>query len=919
MQRIFLFFILSVYSICLEAQVYKDPGASVEKRVESLLSSMTLDEKLSYIGGVDGFYIRDIPRLGLPKIKMSDGPVGVRTWGKTTAYPAGICNAATWDKNLLFSLGEALGKDARARGVHILLAPGVNIYRAPMCGRNFEYFGEDPFLAGQVASQYIKGVQSEKVVATVKHFAGNNQEWNRYDVSSEIDERTLQEIYLPAFKAAVKDAKAGAVMNAYNLLNGVHCTQNIHLNIDILKKQWQFKGILMSDWVSTHDGVLAANGGLDLEMPSGDNMSSTTLAAAISQGRVTEGTIDDKVRRILRIIFSFGFYDNNQTDSSIPLDNPDNDSVSLQLARNGIVLLKNDSILPFNLSTLKSLAVIGPNADRYVTGGGSSYTDPFHYISVLKGITDLAGSKVKINFAGSPQVAVLTHNSTFYSAPGSIEKGLTGNYFNNQTFAGSATNSRIDTVIDFHWAGVPNISGIPADHFSIRWTGVIRPASSGKFTFYVSGDDGFRLWVGNQLIIDNWVDEAITAKTGEINLTAGQEYSVKLEYYENAGLAEIMLGYQSSAELNSQIITAASGSDAAVICVGFNSSTESEGFDRPFSMGADQDSLICQVSRVNPNTIVILNAGGNVDMQAWLKKIKGLIHAWYPGQNGGKAIAEILFGQTNPSGKLPVTFEKKWSDNPVYENYYQNDGPNHVKYNEGIFVGYRYYDANNVEPQFPFGFGLSYTTFEYSNLVLTADSAGRTIVNFDIKNNGSMAGAEVAQLYISPESPNVPRPVRELKDFTKVNLQPGETKTVSLILDAGAFSYFSTYENSFVIDSGKYDVIIGASSRDIRLWNTISFDRDSVIAGEKNILAENKEFTVYPNPASDYIVLQTNFNVLKKNTIQVFSSNGRLVDQCAQTGQNFQYNCSHLADGLYLFRMIADGQIINKKFLVVRR
>jgi len=919
MQRIFLFFILSLYSIFSEAQVYKDPGASMEKRVESLLSSMTLDEKLSYIGGVDGFYIRDIPLLNLPKIKMSDGPVGVRTWGQTTAYPAGICNAATWDKDLVFSLGQALGKDARARGVHILLAPGVNIYRAPMCGRNFEYFGEDPFLAGQIASQYIKGVQSEKVVATVKHFAGNNQEWNRYDVSSEIDERTLQEIYLPAFKAAVKDAKAGAVMNAYNLLNGVHCTQNIHLNIDILKKQWQFKGILMSDWGSTHDGVLAANGGLDLEMPSGDYMSSTTLLTALYQGKVTEETIDDKVRRILRIIFSFGFYDNIQTDSSIPLDNPDNDSVSLQLARDGIVLLKNDSILPFNLSALKSLAVIGPNADRYVTGGGSSYTDPFHYISILKGITDLAGSKVIINFAGSPQVAALTHNSTFYSVPGSIVKGLKGEYFNNQTLANSATSSRIDTVIDFHWTGVPNISNIPEDHFSIRWTGVIRPASSGKFTFYVNGDDGFRLWVNNQLIIDNWVDEAITGKTGEINLTAGQEYSVKLEYYENAGLAEIMLGYQSSAELNSQVIAAATGSDAAVICAGFNSGTEGEGFDRPFSMGADQDSLICQVSRVNPNTIVILNAGGNVDMQAWLKKIKGLIHAWYPGQNGGKAIAEILFGKTNPSGKLPVTFEKKWSDNPVYGNYYQNDGTNHVKYNEGIFVGYRYYDANNIEPQFPFGFGLSYTTFEYSNLAFTTDSAGRTIVNFDIKNTGSMAGAEVAQLYVSPESPNVPRPVRELKDFTKVNLQPGETKTASLILDASAFSYFSTDKNSFVIDSGKYDIIIGASSRDIRLWNTISFDRDSVIAGEKNILAENKELTVYPNPASDYIVLRTNFNVLKNNTLQVFSSNSRLVDQCTQTGQNFEYNCSHLADGLYLFRMVADGQIVTKKFLVVRR
>jgi beta-glucosidase len=919
MHRIFLLFILLFCGICSEAQVYKDPNASVESRVESLLSFMTMDEKLSYIGGVDGFYIRDIPRLNLPKIKMSDGPVGVRTWGRTTAYPAGICNAATWDKELLFRLGQALGKDARARGVHILLAPGVNIYRAPMCGRNFEYFGEDPFLASQMAYQYIKGVQSEKVVATVKHFAGNNQEWNRYDVSSDIDERTLQEIYLPAFRVAVTDAKAGAVMNAYNLLNGVHCTQNTHLNVEILKGQWHFMGILMSDWGSTHDGVAAANGGLDLEMPAGDKMNRTTLLTALSQGTVTEETINDKIRRILRIVFSFGFYDHNQTDYSIPLDNPDNDDLSLQLARNGIVLLKNDSILPFDMSSLKSLAVIGPNADQYVTGGGSSYTDPFHYVSVLKGITDLAGSMVEINFAGPPQVSTLPKKSTFYSAPGSSTKGLTGAYFSNQNLAGSATNTRIDTVIDYHWSGLPNISGIPADHFSIRWTGVIRPAYTGTFTFYVSGDDGFRLWVNNQLIIDNWVDEAITTKTGKITLISGQEYSVKLEYYENAGLAEIALGYLNSAEINAQVIAAASNSDAAVVCAGFNSNTESEGFDRPFSLGTDQDSLIRLVANANPNTIVILNSGGNIDMHKWINKIRGLLHAWYPGQNGGKAIAEILFGQTNPSGKLPVTFEKQWSDNPVYGNYYENNGAKHVKYNEGLFVGYRYYDANQVEPLFPFGFGLSYTTFEYSNLVFVTDTAGRTVVSFDIKNTGSMAGAEVAQLYISPESPKVTRPVKELRDFAKVSLQPGETKTVSMILDANAFSYFSTDKNAFAVDSGIYDVIIGASSKDERLRNSISFDRDSVIAVETEIMSEDTEFTLYPNPASNFVILQTNSKMLENIKVQVYNFNGHLVDQGMFTGQYFQYNCSHLADGLYLCRMITDGRVVNKKFMVVRR
>jgi hypothetical protein len=306
-------------------------------------------------------------------------------------------------------------------------------------------------------------------------------------------------------------------------------------------------------------------------------------------------------------------------------------------------------------------------------------------------------------------------------------------------------------------------------------------------------------------------------------------------------------------------------------------------------------------------------------MNAWLKKIKGLIYAWYPGQNGGKAIAEILFGQTNPSGKLPVTFEKQWPDNPVFGNYYQNSGPGHVKYNEGIFVGYRYYDVNNIEPQFPFGFGLSYTTFNYSNLVISKDTAGRNVVSFDIKNTGKMAGAEAAQLYISPVSPKVSRPFKELKDFAKVYLEPGETKTVTMILDDIAFSYYSTARNSFVIDSGKYEVIIGASSRDKRLWNTISIDRNSVVSGVNRFFAENKDITVFPNPATDYIILQSNSALPAKRTVQVLNSNGRVVDQFIQNSQSYQYNCNHLPDGLYIFRINSDGKIVTRKFMVIRK
>ena len=903
MKKIILFCILLMIARWICAQVYKDPNASVDARVESVLSYMTLDEKLSYIGGINNMYIMAISRFNLPEIKMSDGPVGVRTWGQSTAYPAGICSAATWDRVLVNRLGQALGKDARARGVHILLGPGLNIYRAPMCGRNFEYFGEDPFLASAMSYEYVTGVQSEHVVSTVKHFAGNNQEWDRYNVSSDIDERTLQEIYLPAFKSAVIRANAGAVMNAYNLFNGIHCTQNVHLNLDILKNQWKFQGILMSDWGATHDGVAAANGGLDLEMPGGNNMNYNNLSTPVAQGIVLLSTIDDKVRRILRMIFSYGFYDKVQTDISIPLDNPDNDSVSLNLAREGIVLLKNDSILPLHTDQIKSLALLGPNADGYIAGGGSSYTDPFHYISVRQGISQLEGSKITLNYVGAPDIYSLADTSLFYTSSGSQTRGLIGNYFASQDLSGSPVATRIDSIIDFHWSGVPNVSGMPADHFSIRWTGVMRPSASGNYSFYVRGDDGFRLYVNNVLIIDNWVDEAATIKTGTINLTAGQEYPIKLEYYENAGLAEITLGYVNQSDIQKKSLQVAGSSDAAIVCVGFNSASEQEGMDRSFNLDPDQDSLICNVAKVNKNTIVVLNAGGNIDMQAWLPKIRGLIHAWYPGQDGGKAIAEILFGVTNPSGKLPASFEKKWADNPVYNNYYQNNGSNHVKYNEGVFLGYRYYETYHIAPQYPFGYGLSYTTFTYSNMTFSVDTSGHTLVSFEIQNTGSVAGAEVAQVYISPVAPKIPRPVKELKEFSRVFLQPGEKQTITLKLDESAFAYFSVDKNAFVADSGDYDVIIGASAEDERLRDRLTISQDSVIAGSPKLIAPSECCSIYPNPACDKLFIQMHTTNLNPSAFYTYSSSGQLLYSGKFTGQSCLYNCSHLPEGMYICRI----------------
>ncbi len=804
---------------CLFAQIYKDPKVPADERAEDLLSKMTLEEKIDYIGGYKDFYIRGIERFGLPEIKMTDGPVGTRNYGPTTAYPATILAAASWDTQAAYAYGQALGKDARERGVHILLAPGVNIYRAPMNGRNFEYLGEDPFLSGKMAAAYIQGVQSQKVVATVKHFAANNQEWDRNNVSSDMDERTLREIYLPAFKMAVQEGKAGAVMNSYNLLNGEHATQNNHLNNDILKREWKFDGILMSDWVATYDGIAAANGGLDLEMPSAAFMNKETLLPAVQNGTVSEGVINDKVRRILRIIFRFGFYDNPYIASETK-PNPENEKTALDLARNGIVLLKNtNDILPIDKKT-KSIAVIGPNANINVAGGGSSYTKPFHFTSLLQGITDYDKS-IRINYvaAAIPKMEDYISSSPIFTAAGSEIKGVQAEYFSNKNLEGTPFLKRNETEINHSWSDTENDNGIPSDHFSARYTGVIRTKKNAVYKLAVRGDDGFRLIVDGEKVIDLWTDHASTLKTYDLSMKAGQEYNFALEFYENAGEAQIEFAVYFDEIDFREAQKAAKASDIAIVSVGYDDSSEGEGFDRTFQLPPNQTMLINAIAQANPFTIVVLNAGGNVNMQNWLPNVKGLLHAWFPGQQGGTAIAEILFGKTNPSGKLPVSFEKKWEDNPTYKNYYDTDNDKRVFYGEGLNVGYRYYDKAAVKPQFPFGFGLSYTKFDYSGLNISGSGTDFT-VTFTIKNSGKYDGAEVAQLYVSQKNPKAERPLKELKGFSKVFLKKGESKTVSIPLNKDSFSYFKTEMNAFGYDPGAFEILVAASSEDIRLKGT---------------------------------------------------------------------------------------------------
>lgn len=816
--------LIILFSFAQTGQSQQKPSrADVEKRVESLLSKLTLDEKITLLGGVNDFYTRPIPRLHIPSLRMSDGPVGVHDYGPTTAYPAGIALAASWDADLAKRVGVSMGQDARARGVHFVLAPGLNIYRSPLNGRNFEYFGEDPYLASRMAVGVIEGIQSQGVIATAKHFMGNNSEYGRMDHSSDMDERTMREIYLPAFEASVKEARVGAVMDAYNLVNGTYMTQNNRLNVQIAKKEWGFDGIIMSDWGATHDGVAAANNGLDLEMPSAAFMSASNLLPAIKSGVVTEATIDDKVRRILRKAIEFGFFDREQTDTNIPLYSQEGRSLALEEARDGMVLPRNENhFLPLDRSKLKTIAVLGPNAYPVVVGGGgSSQTTPFSAISFLEGISNAAGKNVRaLYLAESAPLDKIVSHTEFVNSPGGTP-GLRGEYFDNEDLKGDPALVRTDEHIDFHWGEGSYRDGGPVDHFAVRWTGHYVPPADDDYRFYTSADDGVRLYVNDELVIDDWRRHGETLNTYVKHLEAGKPYNLRLEYFENVGTATVRFGISStSITLGEETRKLAAKADAVILCMGFGPDSESEGGDRSFRLPGGQDIFIQQIAAVNKNVVVVLNAGGALDMTKWMDQVPAILHAWYPGQEGGTALAQLLFGDFSPSGKLPASFERRWEDNPTFHSYYPQKGDKHVEYTEGVFLGYRGYDKAGTKPLFPFGFGLSYTTFDYSDLKITPAATGTHAlieVTFKVRNTGSREATEVAQVYVADAHAPLPRPPKELKGFAKVSLRPGETKQLSILLDRHAFSYYDVTQHDWSAAPGEFGILVGSSSADIRL------------------------------------------------------------------------------------------------------
>lgn len=792
--------------------------SQAEQRAKEIVAKMTLTEKIEYLSGYTSFSLRAIPRLGIPEVRLADGPQGIRNHApNSTLYPAGILTASTWNREAVRQLGKGLGQDARARGVSILLGPGVNIYRAPLCGRNFEYFGEDPYLASEVAKQYIQGVQSEGVIATIKHFAANNQEWNRHHASSDVDERTLHEIYFPTFEKAVKEAEVGAVMNSYNLLNGVHATENKWLNIDLLRHNWGFKGILMSDWTSVYSAVGAANGGLDLEMPKGKYLNVEKLMPAIQKGLVTEETINLKVQHILQTLITFGVLDRAQKDASISLDNPFSRQAALELAREGVVLLKNtDNILPLKGKTV----VLGPNANLIPTGGGSGFVSPFSTVTVSQGMKEL---QKKNAILLTDDILFEDIQEEFYADEAAQVKGFRAEYFKNKKLEGTPDAVRTEEVINYNWKANAPLEGFPQDAFSIRWTGTYVPKTSGLLRLNIGGDDGYRLIINDKMIMGDWGNHSYSSRGKIMEVEAGKTYVFRIEFFDN--ISDAMINFRVSKMNEDKLTKELANAANVVLCTGFNSGTEGEGFDRPFAMPSDQEQFIEKVAAMHKNVAVVLNAGGGVDLTKWGDKVKAILMAWYPGQEGGRAIAEILTGRISPSGKLPISIEKRWEDNPVCKSYYENLQGEYkrVNYDEGVFVGYRGYDLSGVEPRYPFGYGLSYTTFEYSNLRVEKTGEHRAKVSFDLKNTGKMDASEVAQVYVHDVEASVPRPYKELKGYEKVFLKKGQMKRVTVELDERAFSFYDMNRHQFVVEKGDFVILVGPSSGQLPLKTTVAW------------------------------------------------------------------------------------------------
>jgi beta-glucosidase len=805
-----------------------------ERRIDSLLSEMTLEEKVSMAAGSGLWFSTGVPRVGIPAYKVSDGPNGVRGEARagvrSAAFPVGVCLAATWDVELAARVGDALADECIAKDVQVLLGPTINLQRNPLAGRNFECYSEDPHLSAELAVVLVRAVQRRGIGCCVKHFVCNDSEFERMTISSEVDERTLREVYLAPFERVVKEAGVWAIMSAYNRVNGTYASAHRELLRDVLKGEWGFDGVVISDWGGTYDTIGPANAGLDLEMPGPARHMGDKLLVAVRSGEVDIATIDDKVRRHLRLLIRTGRLDRLEPREERSIDARGHRELIRRVAADGMVLLKNDGLLPITAS--QRIALLGPNAAApQILGGGSSTVLPHRVVSAHEGLRDAfphASIEVVRGCIGERYLPLVSPAALRVpnfppSAEGSDRAGMRVSLYRDDTFAGEPVRVSHPRRSELLWFGGfdPSLTA----RFAARIEAELVPNETGAHRLSLVSAGASRLFVNDRLVVDNWTSQepgdayfgaGSAERIGTAQLTAGEPVSLTVEFRRggDAPMVGVRIGHAPPSHRDDidAARQAAARADVAVLVVGLNPDWETEGHDRrDLDLPGKQVELIEAVADANPNTVVVVNSGSPICFGSWLSRVRAVLQCWYPGQEMGHALADVLSGRVNPSAKLPMTVPRRLADTPTYLDSPGEGGV--VRYGERVFIGHRYYDRRGIEPEFPFGHGLSYTTFALGEAVHASRDGDRVTVGIDVTNTGERAGSEVVQVYVTPPASAVARPDRELKGFTKIHLQPHETKRISITLQMRALAYFDTRRKDWSCASGVHALWVGPSSR----------------------------------------------------------------------------------------------------------
>ena len=809
------------------------------KNIDQIIKTLTLDEKVSLLSGFNSWYTNKIEKKNIPSIKMSDGPNGVRgdsNSGKSSAcFPCAISIGSTWDLSLINDIGIALGEEAQAKDVDVLLGPTINIHRHPLGGRHFESFSEDPFLTGKIATNYVQGVQSKNVAACLKHFVGNDTEYERHSISSNIDAQTLREIYLLPFEMGIKEGNAKVVMSAYNKLNNIFCSSHQDLLIKILKEEWGFDGYVVSDWGAALETIENANGGLDLEMPGPSNVWGKALIDAVEASEVSEKLIDDKVKRILTVAEFSNRFQKPQIKAEQAIDQPKHRLLLRKAAADGMVLLKNEGSLPLK-KNIKKLAVIGPNAlEAQIIGGGSASLRPHYQIHPLEAVQERLGHETEILYSKgchTHKYLPKINEELMEEKDGFLVEYFDGNQFDkNLILEERLTGSKFWVFEGF---AKDVISKEERPDISVRFSCTYKPDISGLHEFEIFGIGKCRLLIDGNELIDNWTSmdpgEAFftfgsASKKGVINLQKGEAYKIEVQYKFEGSFPAVYIGCQAPDDVDifQEALETASHADDVILIVGTNSDWETEGNDRAdFNLPANQNKLIEAILEANQNTVVVINTGSPIHMP-WEKKAKAIIQTWFAGQEFGNALVDILSGEVNPSGKLPTTFPVKIEDTPAYKNY---PGKNlQMNYDEKLLVGHRWYESNSIKPLFCFGHGLSFTSFNYQNLEVTTGSDFVVTCKFEIQNTGDISGLEIAQCYVGFASPLPGEPYKTLQGFVKEEIGANELKKVEIKLGPRNFSFWSVETNTWQIREGSYQILIGSSSENILLQANINLEQ----------------------------------------------------------------------------------------------